>query len=404
MSVQHGTNLTNIKEKNRALALRLIATEQSVSRADLARNMHLTKTTLGNIVSELIAKDIIREYTAPVDDSETALGRRPITLDLSLSSPLVMGMLIKRNLLSVILADLKGSILDQINWEYESADADLLIDTLMKLYHTLISRHKRRILAIGISSIGPVDMINRKILSPANFWGIHDLPIASIIEEKTSLPAYLIHDSSAGALAEKIYSKKAKDLDNLLYLHIMNGIGVGYILKGKLYDGDMGQGGELGHMSINFTGPLCNCGNNGCLELYANIHTMNAKMQSLRSIYKGSSLLSPDKNHTWNEIISAATSMDFLATAAVDDFCNYIAFALKNVISLMDIRHIIVGYDSAAHTTILEDTLELKLNSDVAEKDGKIRVEKSYFGSNAPLIGSIAVVTDKIFSGELNIF
>ena len=404
MSAQHGTNLTNIKENNRALALRLIATEQSVSRADLARNMHLTKTTLGNIVSELIAKDIICEYATPVGDADTALGRRPITLDLSPSSPLVMGMLIKRNLLSVILADLKGAILDQLNCEYESADAGTLVSALMDMYHTLRARHNRRVLAIGISSIGPVDVRSQKILNPANFWGIHDLPIAAVIEEKTSLPAFLIHDSSAGALAEKIYGSNAKDLDNLLYLHIMNGIGVGYILKGKLYDGDLGQGGELGHMSINFSGPLCSCGNNGCLELYANLPAMNQKVKSLRSIYKGASLLSPDSSHTWTEIISAASSMDFLAMAAVDDFCNYIAFALKNVIRLMDIRHIIVGYDSSSYTTVLENTLEIKLNSGLSEKDGRIRVEKSHFNSNAPLIGSIAVVTDKIFSGEFNIF
>ena len=205
MSAQHGTNLTNIKENNRALALRLIAPEQSVSRADLARNLHLTKPPLGNIVSELIAKDIICEYSTPVEDTETALGRRPITLDLSPSSPLVMGMLIKRNLLSVILANLKGTILDQLNCEYDSADADTLVNTLMSMYHTLIARHNRHILAIGIASIGPVDVTTQKILNPPNFWGIRDLPIAAIIEEKTSLPAFLIHDSSAGALAEKIY-------------------------------------------------------------------------------------------------------------------------------------------------------------------------------------------------------
>ena len=63
MPTLHGTNLTNVKEKNRALALRLISTGQSVSRANLARSMHLTKTTLGTIVSDLIASDIIKEYT-----------------------------------------------------------------------------------------------------------------------------------------------------------------------------------------------------------------------------------------------------------------------------------------------------------------------------------------------------
>ena len=404
MSAQHGTNLTNLKENNRALALQLIATGKSVSRADLARNMCLTKTTLGNIVSELIARDIICEYTTPAGDAGTVLGRRPITLDLSPSSPLVAGMLIRRNMLSVILADLKGNILDQLNCEYVSTDADTLVNSLMRLYRTLTARNSRRILGIGISSIGPVDAMGRKILNPPNFCGIHDLPIGTIIEEETSLPSFLIHDSSAGALAEKLYGIHAGNPDNFLYLHIMNGIGAGYILKGKLYDGDLGQSGELGHMSINFSGPPCSCGNNGCLEMYANLSAMNRKIRSLGSIFKGPSLLSADPSHTWNEIISAASSMDFLAMAAVDDFCNYISFALKNVIRLLDIRHIIVGYDSSSYTTVLEDTLELKLNSGFTEKDSSIHVEKSHFGSNAALIGSIAVVTDKIFCGEFNIF
>ncbi len=129
MPTLHGTNLTNVKEKNRALALRLISTGQSVSRANLARSMHLTKTTLGNIVSDLIASDIIKEYTYSSSEADSSLGRKPIILDLSPNSPLIMGMLIKRNLLSGILADLKGRIIDQKDFKYDSMDKDTLIET-----------------------------------------------------------------------------------------------------------------------------------------------------------------------------------------------------------------------------------------------------------------------------------
>ena len=404
MPTLHGTNLTNVKEKNRALALRLISTGQSVSRANLARSMHLTKTTLGNIVSDLIASDIIKEYTYSSSEADSSLGRKPIILDLSPNSPLIMGMLIKRNLLSGILADLKGRIIDQKDFKYDSMDKDTLIETLVQLFEQLRKGQSRKIIAIGISSIGPVDTKAQKLTTPVNFWGIQNLPLPEIIRERTGLPAYIIHDSSAGALAEKIYGSHTYS-DNLLYLHIMNGVGAGYIFQGNIYDGDFGQSGELGHTSINFAGPSCNCGNRECLELYANIENMNRHIQELRMIYKGPTLLSGERDfYSWSDIITAASAMDFLAMAALGEFCGYLAYAVRNAIHLLDVSHIIVGYDSPVETTVVEDTLTTKLNSGPQSNTGHIiEIVKSSFGGQAPLIGSIAVVTDKIFNGELNI-
>ena len=362
MPTLHGTNLTNVKEKNRALALRLISTGQSVSRANLARSMHLTKTTLGNIVSDLIANDIIKEYTYSSSEADASLGRKPIILDLSPNSPLILGLLIKRNLLSGILADLKGRIIAQKDYRYDSLDQDTLIETLMQLYEQLRKEQSRRIVAIGISSLGPVDTKAQKITTPTDFWGIKNLPLPEIIQERTGLPAY--------------------------------------------YDGDFGQSGELGHTSINFAGPSCNCGNRGCLELYANIDNMNRHIQELRDIYKGPTLLAKEQEfYTWSDIITAASAMDFLAMAALDEFCGYLAYAVRNAIHLLDVSHIIVGYDSPVETTVVEDTLTTKLNSGPQSNTGHvIEIVKSSFGGQAPLIGSIAVVTDKIFNGELNIF
>ncbi len=405
MLTLHGTNLTNVKERNRALALRLISTGQSVSRANLARSMHLTKTTLGNIVSDLIANDIIREYTHSSSEADSSLGRKPIILDLSPNSPLIAGMLIKRGLLSVILADLKGRIITQEDYRYDSLDTDTLIETLLKLLDKLRKGQSRRVAAIGISSVGPVDTKTQKLTIPANFWGICDLAVPEILSQRTGLPAYIIHDSSAGALAEKIYGSQTRS-NNLFYLHIMNGIGAGYIFQGNIYDGDFGQTGELGHTSINFAGPPCSCGNRGCLDLYANVENMNRHIRELRNIYKGPTLLAPNQDsYSWGDIIAAASAMDFLAMAALDEFCGYLAYGVRNAIHLLDIYHIIVGYDSPVESTVVEDTLATKLNSGLMPNTRHaVEIVKSSFGGQAPLIGSIAVVTDKIFNGELTLF
>lgn len=403
MTSESGSNLSDIKFQNRALILKLVATQSSVSRADLSRMTGLTKTTASKIVSGLIEENIICERDEDTAEIDTSVGRKPIFLDISPKSPCICGMLIKRGLCSVVFSDYKGRIFAQKDYEYkQKIDSDMLIAILLTNFYSLKSIHKRPILAIGISSIGPVDIVNQKLVNPPNFFGINNTPIVQIIQEKTNIKTYIINDSNAGALAEKIYGK-GQTLNNFVYLHIMNGIGAGYVFHDRIYNGDMGQSGEIGHTSINFSGPVCDCGNTGCLELYANLQNMNNKIQKLKSIYPSSHYLSGNKaEYSWKEIVYAANKLDYYAVSALDEFCEYISYALANTMNLLDINHILVGYDSDTADTMIENMLSAKLNSRVlVARYRDIKVEKSTFGGNAPLIGSIALITDKIFSGEI---
>lgn len=400
MVKQTGTNLSDVKSQNRALILKLIATERFVSRSDLSRITGLTKTTSSKIVSELISEGIIHETTDTSIEIENTVGRKPTFLDISPNSPCVCGMLIKRGLCSVILADYKCRILYRENYQYdEKLTGNKLVDILIGMFERMKAHQTREIIAIGIASVGPVNIAEQKIANPPNFYGINNLPIAQIIREKTGLPTFIMSDAGAGALAEKIYGK-GKRLDNFIYLHIMNGIGSGYILKNNIYSGDMGQSGEIGHTSINFSGPICDCGNIGCLELYANIQNMNKKIASLKKVYQKASILPENKTeYTWVEIIDAANQQDFFAISALDEFCEYVSYALVNTINLLDISHILVGYDSSFPGDIFESMLSVKLNAHVlVTKSRSILIEKSGFNGDAPLMGTIALLTDKIFN------
>ena len=97
-------------------------------------------------------------------------------------------MLIKRNILSVILADLKGVVVDQADYEYETIDAQSLTDRLLYLYDQLSDRQSRPIVAIGISSPGPVDTTRQMIMAPINFWGIRNLPISPSSRRRPACP------------------------------------------------------------------------------------------------------------------------------------------------------------------------------------------------------------------------
>lgn len=400
MNKQAGINLSNLKSQNKALILKLIATEKLVSRTDLSRMTGLTKTTSSKIVSELIFENIICETQDTSIDTVNNIGRRPIYLDVSPASPCICGMLIKRGLCTVILADYKCRILSRETYQYdENLTGEKLINILIHLFEYIKTRQSRKIIGISIASVGPVNIIDQTIVNPPYFYGINNLPITEIIRERTGLPTYIINDAGAGALAEKIYGR-GKQLENFIYLHIMKGIGSGYILKNNIYTGDMGQSGEIGHTSISFSGPICDCGNAGCLELYANTQNMNKKISNLKKVYDNVSILDKNKSeYTWQEIIDAANQNDFFAVSALDEFCQYISYALINTIKLLDINHIIVGYDSSVPGNILENMLAVKLNTHVlVTKSRNIVIEKSSFNGDAPLMGTIALLTDKIFN------
>ncbi|MDL2293531.1 ROK family protein [Ruminococcaceae bacterium OttesenSCG-928-D13] len=403
MTAKLGANQSDIHVRNRALVLQIVATEREISRVDLARRTGLTKTTASKIVSELIAEDILceTEVAAP----ESGPGRKPIFLGISSGSPCVCGLLIKRNLCTAILADYSGRVLTREDYAYtHSIDADALVQILFNLYEKVCAAVSRPVLAIGIAAIGPLDAAARRLGAPPNFFGISNLPLGDIFAEKTGLPVWLISDASAGALAEKVYGG-ARARENFIYLHIMNGIGAGYVLHNQAYGGDSGQGGEIGHTSINYAGPVCDCGNPGCLEMYANIDAINRKVKRMQQALGLSSTLDPcEPRYGWRQIITAAAKGDICALAALDEFCMYISHALANAVNLLDIGHIIVGYDSEQGEDILVDLLAKNLAPRVLTGDARqMTVERSAFGGDAPLIGAVAQVTNRLFAGRLPI-
>lgn len=399
MSQTYGTNSRDLKYNNRLLILKLIALNQPISRVALADRTGLSKMTIGNIVNQLISEDLVTETTAP-DRIPNHCGRKPVLLQLSPRSPVFGGILLKRGFCQTVLSDLGGNILFSSDFSFQNGiSEDGLLGQILDSFSALRGRTNRPIPAIGISSVGPVNSSSGTILNPPFFFGLSNIPIVRIIEEATGLPTFLIHDANAGALAEKVYGN-GKDVSNFLYLHIMNGIGAGLILNDSLYSGNTGQSGEIGHTSINFSGPKCVCGNSGCLELYANLEAMQEKVEKLSAFFPDSPLA--NRRPTWNEIVDAGNAQDHLAVCALDEFCQYIAYALINSFNILDISCMFIGYTSSRSGTIIESLLSKHISSHVLYASyQKIEIRKSKFGGDAPLVGATAFLADKIFRSEL---
>lgn len=124
----------------------------------------------------------------------------------------------------------------------------------------------RDVMAIGISSPGPINPWTGVIVSPPNLGtAFHGIPIAAEMEQRLGLPAYLERDTNVAALGERAYGA-ARDCDDFLYLTVSTGFGAAIVTRGQLMLGPDGTAGELGHLQVELDGPLCGCGGQGHVE------------------------------------------------------------------------------------------------------------------------------------------
>lgn len=387
----------------------LIATSKTpLSRTDLAAKTGLSKMTISNHVADLIHIGLLSEsYVESPAASSNALGRKPTWLSISSTTPCICGIWLRRVSCKMVLADISGHIIDMTHFNFpKNLTKEKLIQLLLLHYDSLVSHTKRKIIGCGISSIGPINIVTGMLTNPPDFYGITDIPLVSIFAEHTGLPTYLLHDAKAGGLAEKIYGY-GKEINDYLYCHISHGIGLGFIINGKLFSGISGRAGEIGHTSIDCNGPQCSCGNVGCLELFSSVAKMQRKIKELHPFYKDSDLA---KLHApaWEDILAHALAKDPIAITALDEFCKYLAQALFNTMKLMDFSTLIVGYDPPSSSSFQiknENLIEKMLLSKISQfQSPSPQILHSSFDGEAPLMGAIAIVTNEIFEHKIALF
>jgi len=391
-----GQNQQDIKEQNRALVLKLICTEQCLSRIEISRLTGLTKMTVTNITVQLIRDGFIKEGF-PFENQGTT-GRKPITLLPCNDSVYAIGVYISRDFIKVSLLSISAEIIQtctQVLSEGENSKS-LIQKTLKGIKRIIGSIPKSKILGIGIASIGPLDTKSGVILSPPDFYNIKNVEIKKNIEENTGLKVILNNDMKASSLAEKLFGK-GENLQNFIYLGITHGIGSGIVMDGKLFSGEMGYAGEVGHTTIDFNGPICSCGNRGCLEAYASIPNI-LKVAKERIEGNTCTILSSMNEFTFQDIAQHAQS-DPLCCSLINDMALHIGIALVNTINTLDLSTVIIGHEGAYGGTYLAGLIEKYINEKMLFRSSKhVSVIISNFCEESPLIGSGTLVLDEFFT------
>lgn len=386
MPIKKGINSNDIKQTNRGLVLKMVSVESGLSRSSIAKQIGLTKMAVSNIVSELIEDGYLAEtQAAPV----AGAGRNPVLLDIAPHAPLVAGVYLSRDSLSVICTDLKLQEKYRQSVALCNETAESLRDKLRALTDDMLAAQTEKVLGIGVSAIGLLDIRSGLLLNPRNFFGIQNFPIVRLLKEWYGLPVLLHNDMKAAALAEKLFGRW-KDTNNFIYLGITNGIGSGIISDGQLFRDSCDTAGEIGHLSLDMNGPVCSCGRRGCLEAYISMPLILKRIQEACDLPS----LTADR---LDEIAD-----DWRAIPILEDMTDKLAFALTDMVNLLDTEVIIIGHEGSylphRYLEQLSDEINLHIFSAGYKK---IEVCPSSFGTEAPLLGSVCCILASLFSGEI---
>jgi predicted NBD/HSP70 family sugar kinase len=264
-------SLTSLRELNRGRVIESLRTLGVASRAELARSTGLSPATVSTLVSELVQTGIV------VDAPDRAArrsqsGRPPALITLDPSAGVAIGIDFGNRHLAVAVSDLSHEILAE-RWRtmHEDYDAGTGIRGAAELVDQALDRSEiapDRVLGVGLGLPGPIHRSTGTVGSSAILPGWTDVRVAEVMSERLELPVHVDNDANLGALAEFHWGAGA-GASTLVYLKMATGIGAGLVVDGRLFHGAGGTAGEIGHTTVDEAGPICRCGNRGCLEMVA---------------------------------------------------------------------------------------------------------------------------------------
>lgn len=375
--------------------LRLIWREYQISRAEISRQLDLSRSTVTEIIKELLPTSLVAE----VGDGESSGGRKPILLEFQDNAKVILGIDIGATHVSVAMTNLRGKLLLWKEKEYpvrEDPEGTYnLIDELANECLSTLKHGSEILLSIGVSVPSPVDPIRPEYLSETIIPAWHGKSGLERLRREYSVPVYLDNDANLGALAEHWWGA-GKETNDLIYIKISNGIGAGYIFGGKLYRGSRGIAGEMSHMPIDPNGRLCGCGLRGCLATVISAWALKERIVTLSNLYPNSSLLNGSLSII--DIENAALNRDLLATQVVTEATNYLTSAITSLVNLLNPDMIIIGGSLSRLGELVINPIQKKIDDcALVSSVSKTKILTSKLGSQGIALGAATLAIEQAF-------
>lgn len=331
-----------LKEQNQDLVLKIFFESSPISRADIARKTGLTRTTVSDITADLIAEGLVTEVGMGVSLG----GRSPILLSLVSDSRYMIGLDLANDQFYGAVVDLRGEIHEIISLPVGGYTGEQAIQATLDIVDRLVALPYSPLLGISIGAPGLVNTKEGIVNYSANMdW--RNLPLRQILVKRFDLPVIILNDCQAAAMGEYKFGRTTPASQNMVVIRVGQGIGAGVIIDGKIFQGDGGNAGEIGHIVVvDNEEPLpCRCGKSGCLETVASSRAVLQKASEM-AVIAGQSL---DHNGmqplSFEDMLRAYENNDPRIREIVDRAAHSLGVSIAGLVSTLNIHRIILMGD-----------------------------------------------------------
>lgn len=373
------------KQHNRDLVLKTLFDHECISRAEIARVTQLTRATVSDIVAILIEVGLVKE----IGYGTSIGGRSPILLSLVADSRYLISLNLAQDKFIAAVVNLRGEIKEMIETLVSGGDRQAL-QMVYRILDQLVEKGWKPVVGIGVSTPGLVNTREGVVVSAVNLdW--QDLPLAHLLETRYHLPILVLNDSQATAIGEFFYTGNYKSDGNLIVVNVGHGIGAGILINGRIFQGDGGGAGEIGHIVAQEDGVLCRCGKRGCLETVASTGAIVQRAQRLAKESGDAHLAMDPQNISLESVEAAFFSNDPLARQVITEAGHYLGSSIASLIGTLNIRTIVLTGEmmrfgemllECAKETMSQKALTL-LAQDTVLEPGKL-------GRRGPILGASA--------------
>ncbi len=382
MPLQNGS-LKSLRERNSLRVIDALRAHGAISRSDIARQTGLSRSTVSSLVAELQSRGLVVERPANGGEGPSQVGRPPVLVALDSGAGAVLGLDYGHDHLRVALADFSYFVLAERFIELEvDTGAQEALDAAASLALELIEDSgidRGRVLAGGMGLPGPIDRATGLVESKSILPGWVGVNPALEMEQRLEIPVYVDNDANVGALGESRFGA-GRGGAVMAYLRLSAGIGAGLVIDGHPFRGANGLAGEIGHVLVDPDGPICRCGNRGCLETFA---AGPALCELLR------------RSHgplTVQQLLALAQDGDAGCQRAIADAGGVVGRAVADLCNHVNPDLVVVGGDLApAGDLLLEPMREAVRRFAIAAAAKNVTIVAGSLGERAELLGALAL-------------
>jgi predicted NBD/HSP70 family sugar kinase len=379
---------SSLHRANLERVVRAVRLAGSLTQAEIARTTGLSAATVSNIVREL--RDNGTVQVTPTSSG----GRRARSVALSGDAGIVVGVDFGHSHLRVAVGNLAHQVLAE---QSEPIDVDASASQGFDRAEQLVARlvestgiGRDKVLGVGLGVPGPIDVESGTLGSTAILPGWSGINPRQELTDRLGVPVQVDNDANLGALGELVWGG-GRGVKDLAYIKVASGVGAGLVVDGRIYRGPGGTAGEIGHITLDESGPVCRCGNRGCLETFTAARYV---LELLRGSH-GDGLTIP-------KMVQLGREGDPGCRRVIGDVGRHIGMGVASLCNLLNPSRVVLGGDLAeAGELVLGPIRESVSRYAIPSAAQRLSVVPGALGARAEVLGALALVLSEMGDSTL---